>query len=207
VADFLEVARMVTLSDVSRRSRNEATSLRKNLSAMVESIEAQAVAVSEFKIKSGHVTALLGDARNAKGSGIKKASISGVVTSPPYSIALDYVENDEHALDALGTDAQTLRATMTGVRGRGAKEKLELYNRDMQEVFGQVAWALKAGAAAAFVIGDATVDGREVTTIETMAEWAESAGLRRERSIKKIVFGLYNVMKDERILVFRKPAS
>jgi hypothetical protein len=77
----------------------------------------------------------------------------------------------------------------------------------MQEVFGQVAWALKAGAAAAFVIGDATVDGREVTTIETMAEWAESAGLRRERSIKKIVFGLYNVMKDERILVFRKPAS
>ena len=34
---------------------------------------------------------------------------------------------------------------------------------------------------------------------------AEAAGLRRERSIPKIVFGLYNVMQDEKILVFRKP--
>jgi hypothetical protein len=38
-----------------------------------------------------------------------------------------------------------------------------------------------------------------------MAEWAESTGLRLERSIPKIVFGLYNVMQDERILIFRKP--
>jgi hypothetical protein len=38
-----------------------------------------------------------------------------------------------------------------------------------------------------------------------MATWAEAAGLVRERSIKKIVYGLYSVMTDERILIFRKP--
>jgi hypothetical protein len=205
VRDFLEVARMVTYSDAARRSRDAGPWLRKNLLAMLESVEAHALAVMEFCLDVGEVTASLGDARNAVDCGIVAGSVACVVTSPPYSIALDYVKNDEHALEALGTDADALRDTMTGVRGRGAKEKLNLYNRDMQEVFRQVAWALKPGGAAAFVIGDATVDGREVTTIETMAGWAVDAGLVRERSIPKIVFGLYSVMTDERILIFRKP--
>jgi hypothetical protein len=53
--------------------------------------------------------------------------------------------------------------------------------------------------------GDATVNGEEVTTTDTMATWAQEAGLRLERSIPKIVFGLYSVIQDERILIFRKP--
>jgi tRNA G10 N-methylase Trm11 len=206
VADFLQVARMVTYSDVARRSREATASFRKNLTAMLESVEAHARAIRDFKIKVGKVEVLVGDARNAKASGIRPNSIDVIVTSPPYSIALDYVKNDEHALLAMGTDATALRHSMTGVRGRGAREKLALYNEDMRAVFVEVARVLKPGAAAAFVVGDATVDGREVTTIETMASWAEDAGLTREQSIPKIVFGLYSVMTDERILVFRKPA-
>ena len=204
VRDFLQVALMVTHSDVARRSREAASALRRNLLSMLESVEAHASAVREFGLHVGEVAARIGDARDARGCDVGADSLSCVVTSPPYSIALDYVKNDAHALTALGTDADTLRDTMTGVRGRGAKQKLQLYNRDMQEVFRQVAWALKPRGAAAFVIGDATVDGREVTTIETMAKWAEEAGLKRERSIPKIVYGLYSVMTDERILIFRK---
>jgi hypothetical protein len=205
VRDFLEVARMVTYSDAARRSRDAGPWLRKNMNAMLASVEAHARAVEEFGIQVGNVDVKIGDARKAADCGIAPQSVTCVVTSPPYSIALDYVKNDEHALEALGTDAGALRATMTGVRGRGPKQKLDFYNQDMQEVFRQVAWALKPGGTAAFVVGDATVDGREVTTIETMAGWAEDAGLRRERSIKKIVYGLYSVMLDERILIFRKP--
>jgi hypothetical protein len=205
VRDFLEIARMVTYSDAARRSRDAGPWLRKNLKAMLESVEAHAHAVKEFGLQVGSVTVKIGDARDAKATGLSANSVSAVVTSPPYSIALDYVKNDEHALEALGTDAGALRSTMTGVRGRGAKQKLDLYNQDMQEVFRQVAWALRPGGKAAFVIGDATIDGHEVTTIETMATWAEAAGLVRERSIKKIVYGLYSVMTDERILIFRKP--
>lgn len=204
VADFVEIARMVTASDVARRAREEEASLRRNLVSMLESVEAYARAVKEFDLRPGSVNARLGDCRDLAASGIETGTVDAIVTSPPYSIALDYVKNDDHALKAMGTDIKALRNQMTGVRGRGAKEKLALYNEDMRLMFGEVARVLKKGAGAAFVIGDATVDGREVTTIAMMAEWAESAGLHLERSIPKIVFGLYNVMQDERILVFRK---
>ncbi len=205
LTDFLEVAKLVTASDVARRSREEESSLRRNLASMLESVEAYANAVKQFKLQPGSVEAQLGDCRNLAATGVRTGSVDAIVTSPPYSIALDYVKNDDHALKAMGTDIKALRSQMTGVRGRGAKEKLALYNEDMRLMFAEVSRVLKRGAAGAFVIGDATVDGREVTTTATMAEWAESTGLRLERSIPKIVFGLYNVMQDERILVFRKP--
>ena len=207
VADFVEVARMTTLSDVSRRNRNGRTWFRKNLLAMLESVEAHARALSAFRINPGRVSVACGDARDLRAAGIEPETVDAVVTSPPYSIALDYVKNDEHALEALGVHSAALRHEMTGVRGSGPKEKLALYNEDMQRMFCQVARVLKPGARAAFVIGDATVDKSEYTTTQEMSDWAVAAGLEREREIPKIVFGLYNVMQDEKILVFRKPAN
>jgi len=68
----------------------------------------------------------------------------------------------------------------------------------------QIATVLTPGGQAAVVIGDATVDGREYTTVDTMVGWARDAGLTLIRDIPKIVFGLYSVMQDERILLFRK---
>lgn len=207
VADFVEVARMTTLSDVSRRNRDGRVWLRRNLGAMLESVEAHASALRTFRIDPGCVSAVCGDARDLSAAGVGAATVDAVVTSPPYSIALDYVKNDDHALVALGVDAETLRAEMTGVRGRGARDKLALYNEDMQRMFREVARVLKPGARAAFVIGDATVDRSEYTTTKEMGDWAVDAGLEREREVRKIVFGLYNVMQDEKILVFRKPST
>jgi tRNA G10 N-methylase Trm11 len=206
VQDFLEVALMVTLSDVSRRGRDEAASIRKNLTGMLESVRAHALALERFGIEAGRVSVRVGDCRDLSTTGVTPGTVDAIVTSPPYSIALDYVKNDEHALKALGVDTDSLRRAMTGVRGIGPKEKLRLYNEDMQRMFVQVALALKPGGRAAFVVGDATVDGREFTTTEEMTSWAVSAGLVHERSLPKIVFGLYNVMQDEDILVFRRPA-
>ena len=205
VRDFLTMARLVTFSDISRRNRDGPTAFRKNLQAMLASVDAHAMAMRRFKIKPGPVSVSLGDARDLRASGIAEASIDAVVTSPPYSIALDYAKNDQHALEALGIDLSQLRSEMTGVRGRGPKQKLALYNEDMKKMFVEVARVMKPGARAAFVIGNATVDGREYTTTEQMAEWAVEAGLSRERELLKLVFGLYNVMSDEKILIFRKP--
>jgi hypothetical protein len=75
----------------------------------------------------------------------------------------------------------------------------------MQRTFREVTRVLRAGARAAFVIGDATVNRLEYTTRATMIAWAQNAGLVLDRNIKKIVFGLYNVMSDESILIFKKP--
>ena len=205
VREFVQVARMVALSDVARRRRNGPASFRKNLKAMLQSVEAHARALSHYRIRPGAATVSAGDARDLAACGVVDSSVDAVVTSPPYSIALDYVRNDEHALNALGVDLPGLRAEMTGVRGGTAKERLALYNRDMQAMFREVARVLKPGARAIFVIGNATVDRSEYTTTEEMGDWAEQAGMERERQIPKIVFGLYNVMRDEKILIFRKP--
>lgn len=204
VQAFLQVARMVTLSDVARRDRIPVNALRKNLTGMLESIEAYADAIRRFELTPGKVDVAVGDCRNLAASGVADVSIDAIVTSPPYSIALDYVKNDEHALDALGVDTTELRTVMTGVRGRGPREKLDLYNSDMQAMFREVARILKPGGLAAFVIGDATVDGQEYTTTGQMTDWAVESGLQLERSIPKIVFGLYSVMNEEKILIFRR---
>lgn len=205
VADFIRVARMVTLSDIARRRRDGESSFRKNLLAMVESVAAHATAIERFGIESGTVTVGIGDVRNLRGAAVEAESVDAVVTSPPYSLALDYVANDAHALEALGVDVSALRERMTGVRGEGRKQRMRLYNEDMMTMFRQIAVALRPGGRAAFVIGDATVGGREVTTTNQMSEWAVAAGLRKEREFFKIVYGLYSVMQQEKILIFSKP--
>ena len=205
VADFFQAARMVALSDMARRKRDGQESLRKNLLAMLESVEAHANALRRFKITPGRVSAVLGDARDLRAAGVKEASVDAVVTSPPYSIALDYVKNDDHALAALGVNVAALRGEMTGVRGRRPKDKLALYNEDMQRMFREVARVLKPGARAAFVIGDATVDRQEHTTTREMGDWAVDAGLKREREIPKSCLASTTFMQDEKILVFSKP--
>ena len=204
VADFLKIAQMVTFSDASRRKRDPRLSIRKNLQFMLHSVEAHDDALRAFEIVAGKVDAIRADARDLGSAGIADETIDAVVTSPPYSIALDYVKNDEHALKAMGVSLQGLRDEMTGVRGRGNKRKLALYNEDMQMMFDQVTRVLRPGAKAIFVIGDATVDRKEYTTTKEMIGWANSSGLSLERQIPKIVFGLYNVMLDEKILIFRK---
>ena len=205
VAEFVRIARMVALSDATRRRRDGRAAFRKNLKAMLQSVEAHSEALQRFGIAPGPASILEGDARDLAAAGIGDSTADAVVTSPPYSIALDYVKNDEHALTALGVDLPGLRAAMTGVRGGAAHEKLELYNQDMQRMFREVARVLKPAARAVFVIGNATVDRKEYTTTEQMSEWAVESGMEREREVPKIVFGLYNVMRDEKILIFRKP--
>ena len=203
VRDFVCIARMVSLSDINRRKRKPDETFRRNLKMMVRSVEAHANAIVNFDLSVGQVKTVLGDARQLSAF-VVPSTIDAVITSPPYSIALDYVKNDAHALEAMEVDLPTLRDTMTGVRGRGAKVKLALYNEDMRQVFKEVYRVLKPNARAVFVVGDATVNKQEYTTTKQMVEWAGQTGLKLERELPKIVFGLYNVMSEERILIFQK---
>ncbi len=205
VRDFFSLADMVTASDVAVRKRDRETYYQKNLTKMLRSVTDMALAKEKLGIEFGRVSLFHGDCRDMAGVGLQDSSIDAIVTSPPYSIALDYVKNDAHALRAMGQDLPVIREHFIGVRGK-PKARMRLYTDDMKVVFREMARVLKPGAAAAVVIGDAT-DGTEITTTEEMKSWGAPCGLCFERALPKIVFGLYSVITDEKILFFRKDSA
>ena len=58
----------------------------------------------------------------------------------------------------------------------------------------------------AIILGDAAVGGTRVPTVRNCEETFHRLGFQRLHKINKIIFGLYNVMQREDILIFRKLA-
>ena len=202
VRNFYLMAKLIAISDNKRRRKDFATSFRKNLNKMILSVKDYVEISNELNLKLGKVDIKVGDARNLP---LDDNSIDGIVTSPPYSIALDYVSNDAHALESLGNDLEKLREKFIGVRGRG-QNRIELYNEDMKKSLREMYRVLKPGKYAVVVIGNATYQGREIKTVEFIIDYAEKIGFKLVKNIDKIIFGLYNVMQKENILVLRKEA-
>ena len=63
---------------------------------------------------------------------------------------------------------------------------------------------LKPKKYAVIVIGNATYQGKEIKTVEFIIDYAEKIGFKLVKNIDKIIFGLYNVMQKENILIFKK---
>ncbi len=200
VKNFYRMARLVAVSDEARRGRNFIEAFKRNLDLMTRSVKDYSDIVSELRLSLGKVDIKLGDARKLD---LATDSIDGIITSPPYSIALDYVSNDAHALEALGYDTKKIREEFIGVRGAGT-EKVLLYDKDMEQCITEMYRVLKPGKMAAIVIGNATYQGKEVKTVEYIQKIAMKLGFVEVKNMNKIIFGLYNVMKKENILIFRK---
>jgi len=203
VRNFYLMAKLVAVSDNARRKKDFTKAFRKNLDLMILSVKDYVDVVKELKLELGEVDIKVGDSRNLP---IEDNSIDGIVTSPPYSIALDYVSNDAHALKTLGYDLKELREEFIGVRGKGQR-RIDLYNEDMKRSLEEMCRVLKSGNYAVIVIGNATYQGKEVKTVEFIIDYVEKIGFKLVKNIDKIIFGLYNVMQKENILIFRKEAK
>jgi site-specific DNA-adenine methylase len=101
VRNFYKMAYLVAVSDNARRGKNIEKSFSKNLELMITSVKGFKDVSDELRIKLGETNILLGDSRKLP---LENESVDGIITSPPYSIALDYVSNDAHALEELGYD-------------------------------------------------------------------------------------------------------
>jgi tRNA G10 N-methylase Trm11 len=200
VKNFYTLARLLAISDNSRRKRDFVNSFVKNVNLMIASVKDYIQIKEKLNLKLGNVKIEIGDARNIN---LPSNSVDGIVTSPPYSIALDYVENDAHSLKDLGYDIQKIRDEFIGVRGIG-KSRINLYNEDMEKVYNEMYRVLKPNKYAVIVIGNATYQGQEVKTVEFTIQYMENIGFELVNNISKIIFGLYNVMKKENILIFKK---
>ncbi|UCC59096.1 MAG: hypothetical protein JSW14_04170 [Candidatus Bathyarchaeum sp.] len=200
VRNFYLMARLVAVSDSARRRRDIVRSFDKNLALMIASVEDYRMARDELGLQLGSVNISQGDARQLR---LKDSSVQGIVTSPPYSIALDYVANDAHALEAMGYDLDEIRNEFVGVRGKG-EARIELYNNDMRRSFQEMHRVLEEGRYCAIVIGNATYQQRKIKTIEFTIETCEKLGFTLVKNINKIIYGLYNVMQMDNTLIFRK---
>lgn len=200
VKNFYKMAKLVAVSDNARRGRNFSNAFLKNLEIMISSLTDYYQIAKKLNLKLGKMDIKVGDSRKLP---LDSESIDGIITSPPYSIALDYVVNDAHALKTLGHNLPEIREEFIGVRGKG-QDRVNLYNEDMKQSYNELYRVLRPQKFAVIVIGNATYQGREVKTVEFTIEYMEKIGFKLVRNIDKIIFGLYNVMKKENILIFQK---
>jgi hypothetical protein len=200
VKNFYRMAKLVAISDNARRGREFSNAFLKNLEVMISSISDYVDIIKELNLKLGRIHIKTGDSRALP---LNNESIDGIVTSPPYSIALDYVSNDAHALKELGYDLTLIREKFVGVRGKG-QARIDLYNDDMKNSLKEMFRILKPQKYAVIVIGNATYMGQEIKTVEFIIDYANKIGFNLVKNIDKIIFGLYNVMQKENILIFQK---
>lgn len=200
VRNFFTIAQMVAHSDSSRRGRNYDFSFRSNTEKMLQSIRDYVEVRKNLGLTLGKTDIINGDIRKLN---LKSESIDGIITSPPYSIALNYVANDSHSLQALGYDLKKISDDFIGVRGTGIN-KFKLYDEDMEIAYKQMYAALKPGRYCAVVIGNVTFQGEEIDTTQIATDACVRIGFKLIAKLEKIIFGLYNVMQKEHILIFRK---
>ena len=200
VRNFYVIAEMIAHSDQSRRGKDFESSFRFNIDRMIKSLEDYQSAKQKLGLKLGKTDIREGDVRKLD---LDNSSVDGVICSPPYSIALDYVQNDAHALSALGYNLTHIKEDFIGVRGTGFN-KFELYNMDMKKSINEMHRVLKPDKYCVIVIGNVTYQGEEVDTTGMTIKYCEEAGFKLKYKIDKIIFGLYNVMQKEYILIFQK---
>jgi DNA modification methylase len=201
VRNFYKVAELIAHSDRSRRKRKDFyKSFSENAEKMMGSTSDYNKVAEELKLPLGKIQIRSGDARNLD---LDDESVDGIITSPPYSIALDYVKNDAHALEALGYNIKKVKEDFIGVRGT-MKTKVELYDKDIKKSYEEMHRVLKPEKYCVIVIGNATLQGEEIRTVDKTISHCETLGFRLIKNMDKIIFGLYNVIQKENILIFKK---
>lgn len=141
------------------------------------------------------------DALNIK---LDDESVDGIITSPPYSFAIDYAENDRPQLEFLGYDIDELKAKMIGLKGKTKQDKLNNYFDDMERYCFEIARILKKGKYFTLIIGSNTNQTGGVRLEKSIIDSAQSKRLILTKSLLKPIKGMRNTMKDEYILFFQK---
>jgi len=165
--------------------------------------------VSEFILQNSQFLNELGTVEVMESADVRKIplpdeSIDGVITSPPYSFAIDYVKNDEPQLRYLGYDVDEMRGKMIGLVGKTVREKLENYFKDIEIVCAEVSRILKRGKYFIMIIGSNTNQTGGIRLENTVIELCKKYNLILVKSILKPIRGLRSTMKDEYILFFQK---
>jgi DNA modification methylase len=156
---------------------------------------------NKLNLKIGKADFKFGDAKNLP---LEDSSVDAIITSPPYSFAIDYAENDRPQLEYLGYDVSKLKDEMIGLKGKNKKEKLANYFNDMNKVLSEMARVLKVSKYAIIIIGSNYIQTGGIRLETKIEEMAIKNGFVLDQKIIKPIKGIQNTMKDEYILFLRK---
>lgn len=144
---------------------------------------------------------------DAKALPINDNSIDAIITSPPYSFAIDYAENDRPQLEYLGYNVDTLKGEMIGLKGKTKREKLSNYFDDMNQVLKEMSRVLKAGRYAVIIIGSNDIQTGGIRLETKIEEMASRHSFILDQKVLKPIKGIQNTMRDEYILFLRRVES
>ena len=158
----------------------------------------------------GTARILEGDARDLA---IEDHSVDGIVFSPPYSFAVDYLANDSFHLNFLGVDVDELRTRMVGLRGRSLADKFKLYKEDMDKVLAECGRVMRQGRICTIVVGTNSNQLSKVLNVppeqvpglhRILVELANRHGFKLVKELSRPITGISNTMRREFILMLQK---
>jgi len=150
---------------------------------------------------------------DARAMPIGDASVDGILFSPPYSFAIDYLDNDAFHLKYLGVDIEKLQDSMVGLRGRSLPEKFALYQNDMKRVISECSRILKRGKFCTIIVGTNSnqigkILKQSPDEVEGLDEMLVRMGREKDlslvRTMHRNIIGMSNTMRREQILLLQK---
>ncbi|MDP8201104.1 MAG: DNA methyltransferase [Candidatus Tenebribacter burtonii] len=135
---------------------------------------------------------------------LESDSIDCIITSPPYSFAIDYVENDKLQLEYLNCDTENLKSKLIGLKGKTKKNKIEKYFDDMDMFCKEASRILKNNKYLVIIIGSNTNQTGGIRLENEVIKSAQKYNLKLVKSMIKPIKGMRNTMREEYILFFRK---
>jgi hypothetical protein len=125
-----------------------------------------------------------------------------VITSPPYSFAIDYLKNDKPQLEYLGADLAFLKQEMIGLQGKGIENKIQNYFDKMRLVICELSRVSKNNAPIIIIAGSNDIQTKGIRLETEIIEIAKTFGLKFNLNLTKPILGIQNTMKEEAILFF-----
>jgi DNA modification methylase len=122
----------------------------------------------KLDIKIGKARFEISDARNLP---LEDESVDAIITSPPYSFAIDYAENDRPQLEYLGYNVNKLKDDMIGLKGKTRKEKLANYFDDINQVLWEMYRVLKPNKYAVIIIGSNDIQTGGIRLEQRLKRW------------------------------------
>jgi len=198
--EIVLLAFLDTMGFASRSSSSIDKLFPRVLKRYVSTIKYFQEARQKLDLKIGKSKIIQGSVLNLP---VEDNSMDAIITSPPYSFAIDYLKNDQPQLEYLGYNLETLRSEMIGLQGRGIENKLEIYFNKINTALREMKRVSKQNAPIVIIIGTNDIQTNGVKLETKVIELAEKQGLKFELDLIKPIRGLQNTMKNESILFFK----